>query len=40
MRSEPARLGGISLNFAGISPRRDKNFPYVDAQVGRSGKVG
>ena len=28
MRSKPARLGGISLDFAGISPRRDENFPY------------
>ena len=28
MRSEPARLGGISLDFVGISPRRDENFPY------------
>ena len=40
MRSEPARLSWILLDFAGISPTRDENFPYVDAQVGRFGKVG
>ena len=28
MRSEPARLAEISLDFAGISTRRDENFPY------------
>ena len=28
MRSEPARLGEISLDFAEIPPRRDENFPY------------
>ena len=27
MRSEPARLGGISLDFAGIPPRRDDFRP-------------
>ena len=26
MRSEPARLGGITLDFAGISLRGDENF--------------
>ena len=40
MRSEPARLGGISLDFAGIPPRWDENFPYEHAQVGQPGKVG
>ena len=39
MRSEPARLGGISLEFIGISPRRDENFQYEHAQVGQPGKV-
>ena len=39
MRSEPARLGGISLDFAGIPPRRDENFPYEHAQVGQPGKA-
>ena len=33
MRSEPARLGEISLDFAGIPTRRDKDFPYEYAQV-------
>ena len=36
MRSEPARL----LDFAGIPPKRDENFPYEHAQVGQPGKVG
>ena len=40
MRSEPACLGGISLDFAGIPPRYDEKFPYEDAQVGQPGKVG
>ena len=40
MRSEPACLGRISLDFAGIPPRRDENFPYEHAQVGQPGKVG
>ena len=34
MRIEPARLGGISLDFAGIPPRWDENFPYEHGQVG------
>ena len=34
MRSEPARLGEISLDFAGIPPKLDENFPYEHAQVG------
>ena len=40
MRSEPARLGGISLDFAGMPIRQDENFPYEHAQVSRPGKVG
>ena len=40
MRSEPVRLGGISLDFAGIPPKRDENFPYEHAQVDQRGKVG
>ena len=40
MRSEPARLGGISLDFAGISPRWDENFPYEHTQLGQSSKMG
>ena len=40
MRRQPARLGEISLDFAEIQPRRDKNFPYEHAQVGQPGKVG
>ena len=40
MRSEPARLGGISFDFARIPPRWDENFPNEHAQVGQSGKVG
>ena len=39
MSSEPAGLGGISLDFAGIPPRPDENFPYEHAQVGQPGKV-
>ena len=37
MRSEPASLGGFSLDFAGISPRWDENFPYEHVQVGQYG---
>ena len=40
MSSEPARLGGISLDFAGISPRWDENLSYEHMQVGPPGKVG
>ena len=40
MRSEPDRLGGISLDFAGIPPSRDENFPYEHAQVSQFGKLG
>ena len=39
MRSEPVRLGGIPIDFAGIPSRWDENFPYKQAQVGQSGKV-
>ena len=39
MRSEPARLGGVSLDFAGIPPRWDENFPYEHAQVDQSCMV-
>ena len=40
MKSELARLGGISLDTAGTPPRWDENFPYEHAQVGQPGKVG
>ena len=40
MTIEPARLGGTSLDFAGIPPRRDENLPYEHAQVGQPGKAG
>ena len=40
MRSEPARLSEISLDFAAIPPGWDENFPYEHAQVGQPGKVG
>ena len=40
MRSEPARLGGILLDFAGISPKWDEDFSYEHEQVGQPGKVG
>ena len=33
MRSEPARLGEISLDFAEISPWQDENFPYEHTRV-------
>ena len=35
MRSEPARLGRISLDFAGIPPKQDGNFPYEHGRVNR-----
>ena len=38
MRSEPARLGEISLDFAVIPPRGDKNFPYEHRQVGQPAR--
>ena len=40
MRSEPARLGGISLDFVGIPPRWDENFPYEQAQASRPARQG
>ena len=39
MRSKPARLGEISLDFVEMLPRRDENFPYEHAQVGQPGKA-
>ena len=38
MKIEPAHLGGISFDFARISPRWDEKFPYEHAQVGQPGK--
>ena len=29
MRSEPARLGGISLDFAGVPPTWDENLSAI-----------
>ena len=40
MRSEPARLSGLSLDFAAIPHKRDENFPYKHAQVGQPDRVG
>ena len=40
MRSEPARLGEISVDSAEIPPRRDENFPYEHTQVGQRGIAG
>ena len=37
MRSEPARLGGISLDFAGIPPGWDENLSYEHVQAGQPG---
>ena len=37
MSSEPAHLGGISPDFAGIPPKWEKNFPDEHAQVGQPG---
>ena len=39
MRSEPARLGEISLDFAKIPPGWDENSPDEHAQVGQPGKA-
>ena len=39
MKSEPARLGRMSLSFAGIPLRCDYVFPYEFAQLGKSSKV-
>ena len=40
MWSEPSRLGGISLDFAGITLRWDENLSYEHVQVAHLGKVG
>ena len=40
MRSEPAPLGGISLDFAGIPLRSDEIFRYEQAQVDQPGNAG
>ena len=40
MRNEPARLGGVSLDFVGIPLRLDENLSYEHVQVGQPGKVG
>ena len=40
MRTEPAREGGISLDFAGIPPTWYENFPKESARVGQSRKQG
>ena len=40
MTSEPARLGGILLDFAGIPLKRVENLLYEHVQVGQPGKVG
>ena len=40
MRSEPAHLGGISLDFAGDPHSWDENVPNDHAQVRQLGKVG
>ena len=40
MTSEPAHLGGISLDFAEIPPRWDEKLSNEHVQVGQPGKVG
>ena len=40
MNSEPADLGEISLDLAGIPPRWDENVSYEHVQVDQPGKVG
>ena len=40
MRSEPALIGGILLDYAGIPLMLDEHFPYEDAEVSQSSKVG
>ena len=40
MKSEPARLSGISLDFTGIPTRWRENLFYEYAQVGQPDKVG
>ena len=39
MRSEPASLGGISLDFAGIQPRWDENLSYEHVEVGQPAGI-
>ena len=39
MRGQPARPGEISLDFAEVPPRWDKNFSNEHAQEGQSGKA-
>ena len=34
MRGAPARLGGVSLDYAKIPPRWDENFPYEQLGMG------
>ena len=40
MRSEPARLGKISLDFVEMPPKQDENLPNENSQVGQPGKAG
>ena len=40
MRSEPARLRGISPDFAGIPPRWVECFPYEHALASQGSKMG
>ena len=40
MRYEPARLGGISLDFARIPLKSDEAFSYEHGQEGQPTKVG
>ena len=40
MRTDLARLSEISLDFAGIPPRWDENFPDEYAQVDQPAAVG
>ena len=35
----PTRLSGIILDFAGILPSSDENFPNEHTQVGQPGNV-
>ena len=39
MRSKPAQLVGISLDFAGIPYRRNENFAYEHTQSARQGGI-
>ena len=40
MRTEPAHVGGILLDFVGIPSRWYENSPNEHAQVAQPGKVG